>query len=890
MAAGRMVIAGWMPALDVNGLPIPNAQMYFYLNETTTLATVYADEALTVPLANPVLANSSGQFPPIWADDANRFSVTIDAPYGPPGQPFSFDNISPSTSASIPENGADRRMGLWNAETNDPILTAGVGVEGQYYVVSVEGYRNVEPNPVPGDTVFWAIDDRIQFSNGAWVRVPAGVSDVITYEDGAVEKRRAVTDKLRDLVNAQDAPDFAAARLEDAKASLEALFAVRVGLGGVVELPPGDIYVSSLTVPAGVRLVASGTKPAQNDWDRNPAKYGSTIWLAPGGTITLLNMAGIEGVRVLNPELNYPTILPNGTASATYEQVMGLANYTTGPFAGRKAGVAQFSGTAITIGGDDTYVKDCLVIGFQWAYKSANYAPGTTQGPLPGPSRQNIDGLYSDCTNGIDITNCWDIPRVRNCNAWNFFCGHIPGLQQWGLVARHGTAYKFHDKVDGLMMTNCFGLGWDFTYWFENIYAAQVTACTGDGAVDPSVAVPNGAGLITRGSIYGLHLNGVRCDGNKTNFKFWHDVGSVDGRIISGQTSNGLMVEVGAPISVENPSGIVCNGFTLDVTVAGSTTEAIRIRPGCKNTYFRSIDAVFLHPAAGDIIRFDAAADLKQTYIGAVNKDVNTNTHGERVLAPLTVGGSNPVTVKLEGAGSGSPFAKVSAKNEAGSPATLDLQAYGFDVNTNVRIGRVSYSGALQVLARFASTEPTNPANFLFLNEDASNSRMTVEGAASSVNIRVSAKGTGTFQSIPTFMAGVGNNDFLSLSGGTGGVTLAAEGSSSQCGLDIQAKNTTGNVRILTLISGVGHSIARFVKATTATAANLVFQVDTANSVVIAAENGPGGVATLTLTGQGIGGVIASMGTYADNAAATAAGIPVGAFYKTATGEVRVRV
>lgn len=100
MAAGRIVIPSWMPALDSNGFPIPNAQMYFYLNETTTLATIYADMDLSVPLPNPVVANSSGQFPAIWADDANLFSVSVDAPYGPPGIPFTFDGIWPSTTAT----------------------------------------------------------------------------------------------------------------------------------------------------------------------------------------------------------------------------------------------------------------------------------------------------------------------------------------------------------------------------------------------------------------------------------------------------------------------------------------------------------------------------------------------------------------------------------------------------------------------------------------------------------------------------------------------------------------------------------------------------------------------------------------------------------------------
>lgn len=129
MAAGRIVIPGWMPALDSNGSPIPNAQIYLYLNGTTTLATVYSDDTLTTPIANPVEANSSGQFPEIWADDANLFSVSVDAPYGPPGIPFTFDSIGPATASAVIEVAAEAGTAAANvvvagkADTNGGNLT-----------------------------------------------------------------------------------------------------------------------------------------------------------------------------------------------------------------------------------------------------------------------------------------------------------------------------------------------------------------------------------------------------------------------------------------------------------------------------------------------------------------------------------------------------------------------------------------------------------------------------------------------------------------------------------------------------------------------------------------------------------------------------------------------
>lgn len=101
MAAGRLLLPSWMPALDGDGIPIPNAKVFFYVNLTTTLAPVYADEALTTPLANPVEANSSGRFPAVWADGDALYSASVEAPYGPAGVPFTYDNLSASLGADI---------------------------------------------------------------------------------------------------------------------------------------------------------------------------------------------------------------------------------------------------------------------------------------------------------------------------------------------------------------------------------------------------------------------------------------------------------------------------------------------------------------------------------------------------------------------------------------------------------------------------------------------------------------------------------------------------------------------------------------------------------------------------------------------------------------------
>lgn len=104
MAAGRIVISEYAPARDRDDTLVAGAKLYVYENETTTLATIYTSAALTTPLANPVVANSSGQFAQIWADNTLTYSVSITGPEGQSiGNPSVFDDYSPSTNFAVSE-------------------------------------------------------------------------------------------------------------------------------------------------------------------------------------------------------------------------------------------------------------------------------------------------------------------------------------------------------------------------------------------------------------------------------------------------------------------------------------------------------------------------------------------------------------------------------------------------------------------------------------------------------------------------------------------------------------------------------------------------------------------------------------------------------------------
>jgi hypothetical protein len=59
-------------------------------------------------------------------------------------------------------------VGTWNANTNSPTITSGSGDKGDYYVVSVAGFTNID-----GQTL-WGVGDWIIFNGAVWQKVDGG--------------------------------------------------------------------------------------------------------------------------------------------------------------------------------------------------------------------------------------------------------------------------------------------------------------------------------------------------------------------------------------------------------------------------------------------------------------------------------------------------------------------------------------------------------------------------------------------------------------------------------------------------------------------------------------------------------------------------------------------
>jgi microcystin-dependent protein len=94
MASGRLILPLAEPCLSAAGAPQNGASLTVYETGTTTLAALFSDEALSVPILNPQTSNSAGRFyqqsTSIWADDAIAYDCLLTFPNG---ETFTYDAV-----------------------------------------------------------------------------------------------------------------------------------------------------------------------------------------------------------------------------------------------------------------------------------------------------------------------------------------------------------------------------------------------------------------------------------------------------------------------------------------------------------------------------------------------------------------------------------------------------------------------------------------------------------------------------------------------------------------------------------------------------------------------------------------------------------------------------
>ena len=98
---------------------------------------------------------------------------------------YIWDGLSYSASGA----GGLKYLGAWNASTNNPIITSGVGTTGEYYVVGTPGSTNID------GVSDWNVGDWIIFSGYTWQKIDNSetITNTIYTADGTLAGNRTVT-------------------------------------------------------------------------------------------------------------------------------------------------------------------------------------------------------------------------------------------------------------------------------------------------------------------------------------------------------------------------------------------------------------------------------------------------------------------------------------------------------------------------------------------------------------------------------------------------------------------------------------------------------------------------------------------------------------------------
>lgn len=126
---------------DLNIKSLPGARFYFFQNGTTTPRTVYQDKAGTIPHTNPVIADSSGSFPPIFLDGLYRVELRSNANIVQPGWPI--DNVG-QDAAVVP-------FGPWIEVLTYNEGEVVTGSNGNWYRSIGNGNLGNDPTTSPAD-------------------------------------------------------------------------------------------------------------------------------------------------------------------------------------------------------------------------------------------------------------------------------------------------------------------------------------------------------------------------------------------------------------------------------------------------------------------------------------------------------------------------------------------------------------------------------------------------------------------------------------------------------------------------------------------------------------------------------------------------------------------
>jgi len=310
--------------------------------------------------------------------------------------------------------------------------------------------------------------------------------------------------------------------------------------GGVVIVPPGAFYLATSIIVGDVTAPYNGSAitlrgpyesigmPQGTGGVPTPSVM-SSIRLAAGQTIRLMGSSGIEGCFIYKDGFVFTTGTPD---FGTYDPALPVG-FASPPALNNTAIRIEFS--------YDTFVRNCMIIGFGLAVYSAF------------SNRLRMSDMNIDCLNGVWVHGSSDITYITRVHCWPFsnFLAGTTAPPSSSTFQRSGSAFRLSSTNDWTKITDCFSYGYYRGYHLTGGDEVMLIGCGADNT--PKVHAGS-LGFLIAGTASGdvgatnIVMTACQAAGQQTGFSIEPGDG-VGVRMVNceswGNADNGVLVTNG---------------------------------------------------------------------------------------------------------------------------------------------------------------------------------------------------------------------------------------------------------------------------------------------------------------------------------------------------------